>query len=332
MRMLLHGTNAPCYSCSMTGWNDPATTTIRTASISQWKLPSHERFNINMQSDSWNPYHPVIVKSLHKLRQRQSQLWYEPFEHHQQRGRLPRVFRQSTHLRMTKQDDDENDSTSSRKYRYPILDNAGDSTIVVVSVVVTGGLLLLLAVVFGSLEMSPSFLVVATTTITLFLLLRTIARMLILNDNDDDDDVVALLTDRTETDDDPVVPTPWQIDGATLILSYFISALLIPSDIIPTTTTTTLNRNEIVVVSNVTTTWPSVLVIVASLIGLGIWFNINIVRPTIEKERELTTLPLPSFTELLFQQWDQKFRQYLQQEQPPKKETSGEEKDDECTF
>jgi hypothetical protein len=127
-----------------------------------------------------------------------------------------------------------------------------------------------------------------------------------------------------------VVPTPWQIDGTTLILSYFISALLIPSDIIPTATK--LNGNEIVVVSNVTTTWPSVLVVVASLIGLGIWFNINIVRPTIEKERELTTLALPSFTELLFQQWDQKFRQYLQQEQPPKKEANGDEKDDKCTF
>ncbi len=260
-----------------------------------------------MQSDSLNQYHPMIVNSLHK-RQRQSQLSYQPFEHRrrqQQRGR-PRVFRRSTHIGMTKYDD-ENDTSRNR---YPILDDAGDSctTIVVVSVV-TGGLLL----VFGSLEMLPSFPVVAATTITLFLLLRTIARTLILNDNDDVDDVA--LT----TDDDPVIPIQWQIDGTTLILSYFISALLIPSDIIPPTTTT-LNGNEIVVVSDVTTTMPSVILVVASLIGLGIWFNINIVRPTIEKERELT---LSSFTELLFNQWDQKFRQYLQQESP-KKKTNGE--------
>ena len=179
------------------------------------------------------------------------------------------------------------------------------------------GVAVSLLLFLGILNVLPS-LPVVTATIVLFIILRTIATSLILGnayDDYDNNEINAGVDASSEEDenDDVVVPLSWQIDGTTLIFSYFVAAiLLIPSDRIDT-----VHDHHSLWLSS--TVGPVAVAIGILVVGCGIWFQINIVRPTLDKEQELTSSL--SFTELLFYQWDQKFIQYLQEQSTSNKKT-----------
>jgi hypothetical protein len=183
-------------------------------------------------------------------------------------------------------------------------------------------LLLLLFLALNIFDTLPSFVDI-TITIVLFLLLRTIASTLILDRpsedssfTDEDTTIITEIDDGIDLDT-TIIPLQWQIDGTTLILSYFITTLLVPS-----------SSNEIASDSTFHyPTWPSMSILVAIIISTmvvlgGIWFQINIVLPTIEKEKELLSL---SWNELLFYQWDQKLMEYLKQQKQQKQQQQNDE-------
>jgi hypothetical protein len=184
--------------------------------------------------------------------------------------------------------------------------------------------LLLLLLSLNVFDTLPSFVGI-TITIVLFILLRTIASTLILDRPSEDsftDADTTIMTELNDTNeirdlDTPMIPLQWQIDGTTLILSYFITTLLVPS-----------SSNEIASDSTFyNPTWPSMSILVAIIISTmvvlgGIWFQINIVLPTIEKEKELLSL---SWNELLFYQWDQKLMEYLKRQKQQKQQQQNDE-------
>jgi hypothetical protein len=248
------------------------------------EVPQHQRFSIILHAASSNQLHSATHQS-----QR------EPH-----RTTRPNVHRPFADITMCmSQNDNEN---NANRDRYPITEDNGDRNSSIVGIGVVAALLLL---VLSALDALPSFFVIIST-IVLFLILRTIASSLILDSNVDSD---AVDENEIPDADEALVPLPWQIDGTSLILSYFTATLLIPSDRI----------------ADGHSMWPSmtalpivvpVLAIISIVAGCGIWFQYNIVRPTLEKEQELSSL---SFTELLFYQWDQKLIQYLQEKQRPTK-------------
>ena len=285
-------------SCCSIQQNHP----IPSSSSNVWKFQFQQPYplqSIILRSASLN-HHDFKKNRIHNISPRQP--------HRQFLQRPHGTFRPfaDTKLYLNDPNDNENDTNKNRD-RYPIgAFKTSDMNHSIVGVGVAVSLLLLL----GILNVLPS-LPVVTATIVLFIILRTIATSLILGnayDDDDDNEINAGVDASSEEDenDDVVVPLSWQIDGTTLIFSYFVAAiLLIPSDRIDT-----VHDHHSLWLSS--TVGPVAVAIGILVVGCGIWFQINIVRPTLDKEQELTSSL--SFTELLFYQWDQKFIQYLQEQ------------------
>jgi hypothetical protein len=250
------------------------------------EAPQYQRFSSILHAASSNKHHSGTHQS-----QREPHRTTRPSAH--------RPFVDIT-MRMSQNDNENN----TNRDRYDIPEDNGDRNSSIVGIGAVAALLLL---ALSTLDALPSFFVIIAT-IVLFLILRNIASSLIFDSNVDSD-----VADENEIPDadEGLVPLSWQIDGTTLILSYFTATLLIPSDRI----------------ADGDSMWPStavpivvpVLAIISIVAGCGVWFQYNIVRPTLEKEQELSSL---SFTELLFYQWDQKLIQYLQEKQRPTKKTT----------
>lgn len=279
--------------------------------ISQYKQQQRRKSSIRMYSDHWNDDSHTNFH-ISSRQQRPYRVSHSTYKQRQRQRLLLLMDRNNRNKIYMSKEDNENDMNRNR---YSIQsDNNSNNPIrpivrVVAAVPILLLLLLLLSLSWGStMNQNMSLPVVGCTTIILFLILRTIATPLIQSSIDDDVSTMLLLNNKNDDSNDDmdeeeveVIPLQWQIDGTILLLSYCISALLIPSSNLPTTTFWNGNDDN-----NTMEVATIVAFTILSLIGVYYGINNYVVRPILEQEEELTAL---SFTESLFNQWDQKFLQ-----------------------